>query len=312
MKKFAWVIMAFMLVSCGDEADESASDKSRSTRSEPSRSSRAEARRPSSGYGFDDTIIVSGSGRRSTVLGEGEDTDLSTRYLAYEYRATVEFPADQVDNVFTAHVDHCLRAGSAVCRVTSSQLEGRDTSYAYAELEFSATRVYMTAFIDGLDHEAEASGGTVESLSATVEDLSREITDTAARLEAKEMLRERLLLLLDRDIEDVSDILEVEEELSRVQSEIESTRSYLQVLEGRVSMDSMLIEYEAIDIIRPRPEPTPLRDALRSVSKVVAASFAEVITFIAKWLPWLIIILPGLLILRLFIGSLVTSIRRRG
>ena len=114
------------------------------------------------------------------------------------------------------------------------------------ELEFSATRAFMDPFRESLALEAEAAEGRLVSMSAEVEDLSRQVVDTSTRLEPQITLRERFIALLEKDTDDIGDLLEVEEQLANVQSEIESIQSYLRVLEGRVKMDRISICYQSI------------------------------------------------------------------
>jgi len=141
-------------------------------------------------------------------------------------------------------------------------------------------------------------------MSAEVEDLSRQIVDTSARLEAQMTLRDRLIVLLEKDTDDIGDLLKVEEQLASVQSEIESIESYLRVLEGRVKMDRISINYQSIRKPVTPSTGQPLQEAFSEFFYVVSASLAQMVLFVAAALPWLILIVPGLILLRLFIRSL--------
>nr|WP_305888891.1 DUF4349 domain-containing protein [Parvularcula maris] len=254
-------------------------------------------------YAESDAIVVSGSRIRSVPSAPPEEG--AAQFLAYSYNAELELPWQRVAEMVRTHEEACFEAGPAVCRVFTSRLEGADTEDAEAYFSFAASRSYMNAFKDGLAAQTEEAGGSVQSFQSEVEDLTREITDTAARLEAKRTLRERLLLLLERDTDDIDDLLEVEREIADVQSEIESTESYLRALRGRVSMDRMTISYEAEwQPVTPR-KAQPLAEALQGFVGVVAASLATVITAVASFLPWLLIIVPGLFVLRLLLRSIL-------
>jgi chromosome segregation ATPase len=183
--------------------------------------------------------------------------------------------------------------------VEVSRLEGADTEDARGFLRFAASRAYMNAFKDSLAAEAGDAGGSVRSFQSEVEDLTRQITDTAARLEAKRALRERLLLLLERAPDDIENLLAVERQLAEVQSDIESTESYLRALRGRVSMDRMSISYEAEWEPMTPGKAKPLQEALQGFIGVAASSLAQVITGVAVALPWLLVGLPALFILLL-------------
>lgn len=258
-----------------------------------------------------DAVTVSGARMKSAAPPSAEPAagePTTTRYLAYAYDSTLRLPSGSVAAVLGQHEQACLAAGPSVCQVLQSSLEERNADNVYGRLSFAASRDYMAGFRDSLSSDAEAVNGSVVSMNASVEDLTREIVDTAARLEAQQKLRERLLSLLEKDTDDVGDLLQVERELARVQAEIESTQSYLRVLEGRVSMDRMDVRYESIR--KPvTPETTrPLANAFRDFFYVVSESLAAVVLFVAAALPWLIIAIPALFILRWAIGRF----RRRG
>lgn len=267
-----------------------------------------------------DTIVVTGSRIRSekmaapvavdalqssdmaaSPMGSGsadERDDSIPRQLAYEYDATLRLPAKAVSVVLADHEARCQAAGPKVCQVISSSVSEQNKDYIYGILQIRATKDYMNSFREGLSKEAEEADGQLVSMNARAEDLTRQITDTSARLEAQKTLRERLLRLLERENDDVGDLLQIERELARVQSEIESAESWLRTLRARVSMDRLTLTYQSIPKAVTPQTAKPLQDALTSFFSEVAWSLAEVISFIARLLPWLIVIFPGLMFLR--------------
>ncbi|GGY40265.1 DUF4349 domain-containing protein [Parvularcula lutaonensis] len=252
-----------------------------------------------------DTVAVTGarlkSGAPPTEQG-GEPS--ATRYLAYAYSGTLLLPSESVKPVLSRHEEACIAAGPSTCQVLESSVEERNADSVFGTLSFRATRDYMNAFRAGLAAEAEAVKGSVVSMNASVEDLTREILDTSARLEAQRKLRDRLLVLLEKDTDDVGDLLQVERELARVQSEIESTESWLRALEGRVSMDRMTLSYQSIRKPVTQSTGQPLAEAFRNFFYVVSESLAAVILFVAAALPWLIVAIPALFLLRFAINRI--------
>lgn len=112
--------------------------------------------------------------------------------------------------------------------------------------------------------------GQVASYSEEVQDVTEEFIDVEARLRNLKRSEEHLLELLKRTGK-VSELLNVERELSNRRSEIERLEGRLRYLKQRVAFSTInvtLIEF------RPRPLPT----AAFSVAKVIADAFRSVVT----------------------------------
>jgi hypothetical protein len=88
----------------------------------------------------------------------------------------------------------------------------------------------------------------------SVEDVTDQVTDLDAELANKRALRDRLRALLSR-AKDVKDVLSVESELTRVQTDIDS-------LEGRLKKMHQDIAFSAIDLQLNPPEPEKQRRIL--------------------------------------------------
>ena len=229
-----------------------------------------------------------------TREGDTGEPSVGARQLAYEYNASLRLPAEKVGAVMKAHGARCAEAGPKVCQVISSSVSKNGPDRVYANLEIRAAKGWMDPFREGLADEADAADGNLSSMSARAEDLTRAITDTAARLEAQRTLRTRLLRLLERDTDKVGDLLQIERELARVQSEIESADSYLKILRARVAMDRMTLNYEAIPKVITPETASPLVEAFRNFFSVLSESLAMVIIFIAGAVPWIVVGIPVL------------------
>ena len=77
------------------------------------------------------------------------------------------------------------------------------------------------------------------------EDLTRQIVDTEAAVRARTALRDRLQAILATRPGKLSDLLEVEKELARVQGELDATQSELAVMRTRVVTSLLTITYSS-------------------------------------------------------------------
>lgn len=92
--------------------------------------------------------------------------------------------------------------------------------------------------------------GKITSKSISVRDVTEEIVDIGAKLNNLLALRERFRKLLDR-AEKVSEVLEIEKELSRIQTEIDSIEGRKAKLLGQINYSKVEIHLERETIYGP-------------------------------------------------------------
>lgn len=209
--------------------------------------------------------------------------------LAYEYSYALEAPARSIRALIGGHEKACADAGPRRCQVTSSSIQGLGEDRQQATLQLRAAPAWLKVFRESLTADAKAAGGRVVSSSVDSEDLSRQIVDTEARLRAMTTLRDRLLALLASRPGKLSDLVEIERELARVQGEIDSTQSQLAVMRGRVEMSILTIQYVSTGTVAPDGVWSPLVGAVTDFIGIVAFTLAAMIRLIAWLAPWLLV-----------------------
>jgi hypothetical protein len=221
----------------------------------------------------------------------GAPTTTTALLLAYSYSATLSLPTDNVAKTMKAHEQRCIAAGPALCQVVAanSQKAGDDMR---ANLNLRATPTWLGTFRNGLEQDAKGADGKVEAQGVTSEDLTRNITDSEARLRALKALRTRIEALIASRPGKLSDLLEAERELARVQGEIDSFESNLSVMRARVNMSTMEITYQSRALAVGDGTFSPLGAAITGFFGVMAQSLAALITFFAAILPFLFVIGP--------------------
>jgi Domain of unknown function (DUF4349) len=220
-------------------------------------------------------------------------------FLAYSYSRGLEIPSQRLAGVMDLHVQACQSAGPRVCQLIGSNRTGDPESYMEGYVSLRAEPMWLRAFIAGLAAQADEAGGRIVAENVSSEDLTRQIVDTEARLRAQTALRDRLQQLLRSRPGRLSDLLEVERELARVQGEIDAVQSSLAVMRTRVAMSELTIQYRSA----PRPVGSdtfePLRQAFANFLGIIVAGFAAIITIVAALIPFAIVLVPlGWLLLR--------------
>ena len=92
--------------------------------------------------------------------------------------------------------------------------------------------------------------GTLENRSIMASDVTEQHADLKTRLANDLALRDRLKLLLDR-AKDVEDVLAIEKELTRIQSEIETMQGTLARLDSQIELSQLSVSLQRRRILGP-------------------------------------------------------------
>jgi len=143
-----------------------------------------------------------------------------------------------------------LDAAKSKAEQVISQIGGRVQESRTREQE----SVWISAWVpaerldEAMDQLAEL--GAVESRAVSSEDVTTQHQDLEIRLKNARALRARLRELLGR-ASGVEDVLAIEKELARVQSEIESMEQRLKDLDGRIEFSSLNINLKRKRVLGP-------------------------------------------------------------
>ncbi|MDP4272271.1 MAG: DUF4349 domain-containing protein, partial [Bacteroidota bacterium] len=110
---------------------------------------------------------------------------------------------------------------------------------AYYHLEFNVEAGYFEKFLQLID----SSGLKVISRNISMQDVTRQYVDQTVRLNGKKRLAERYTQLLSK-ANAVKDMIEIQEKLEEVQSEIESQEWDLKTMERQVAYSEIYVKLE--------------------------------------------------------------------
>lgn len=152
--------------------------------------------------------------------------------------------------------------------------------------------------------------GEVTSRNTSAEDLAEPVADTERQIALLTLHRDRLTeFMKNKDIK-IEQLITVSKELATVQAQLDSSGTQRANLRRRIDTDLL-----TINLSLPRQdytsEQTPVADALRSFGSDFREAVSMVIRFFAVLLPWLVVILPGLFLLRLFWQWIGRKLARR-
>jgi hypothetical protein len=213
---------------------------------------------------------------------------VSAPALAYRYDYRLQAPAKAVPGLMTAHEKACAAAGPSVCQMVGQEThaEGRDD--VSGSLTLRATAGWMATFREGITGQAKAAGGKVIADQVDSEDLTHQIVDVGAQIRAKTALRDRLQGLIASRPGKLSDLIDVENELARVQGEIDSAQSELAVMSGRVAMSEVKIAYTSSGVWAPEGTWAPLGQAGRESMSLMVFALSLLIRIAAFTTPFIV------------------------
>ena len=132
------------------------------------------------------------------------------------------------------------------------------------------------------------------------EDKTNQVVDADARIKNLTELRDRLRVMLTDKSAKFKDLIEVETQLANTQSELDSFTSMRKVLSLETDLVAVNIDFTAAQGITEQGFFAPVARALKDAGHVMMESFGSVITFVMSAIPWLLIGIPLILLVRKF------------
>jgi hypothetical protein len=236
----------------------------------PMRRSRVEASQPSVPVPQQRKII-----RHGNMSLEVE----SVEEALVKIKALVDSLGGYISNESMSEDSYSRKTGSISCRIPSESLDGAMVN------------------LKGM--------GKVENVSVTADDITDQYYDLEIRMENQKQLERRLLVLLDRRTNKLSDLLEVERELARVRTQIDS-------MEGRKRLWDNQIAYSTLYINVHEPLPAVAGDeggALRTLLRSFGEAANNFVLMIAGIIAASGAIIP-LVVVFVFVGWLILKLWR--
>ncbi len=215
------------------------------------------------------------------------------KYIALRHHLQIETPADQMQAAFDAAVAHCEALN---CQMLSANYN-KETPYSppSASLSVRVPPRNVQVFLDGL-----AKDGEVMQHGRDSEDKTMQVVDADARIKNLTELRDRLRAMLTDKSAKFKDLIEVETQLANTQSELDSFTSMRKALSLETDLVAVNIDFTAAQGITEQGFFAPVARAFKNAGSVMMESFGSVITFVVSAIPWLLIGIPLLLLIRKF------------
>ncbi|KAF2332176.1 DUF4349 domain-containing protein [Flavobacterium nitrogenifigens] len=174
---------------------------------------------------------ASESNRKDQDLTESSTTKIPQKIIK---QGSLRFETDNLENTYN-QIQKAVSDNKA--RVINDS-EGKDYNSVYRSLTIKVPSQNFDRFINNVSKGV--SYFEVKNISA--EDVTEQFIDLTSRLNTKKKLEERYLQILQKATK-VSEILEIEKQISAIREEIESKEGQLKYLESRVSESTVTIDF---------------------------------------------------------------------
>jgi Domain of unknown function (DUF4349) len=203
------------------------------------------------------------------------------RYMALRHQLQLRTAAEQVEAAWRQAGDACAAAG---CEVLSSHLT-RDEQRrpALANLEARVPPDKLDAFLERI-----TALGSVGEHHKAADDKTDEVIDTQARIKNMAGFRDSLRRLMNTPGAKLKDLIEVERELVRVQSELDSLASRSKALANLTDKVLVSLTISAEPAVLQAGTWAPVKEALLGAGGRLAGSVATMLGWIVSGLPWLL------------------------
>jgi hypothetical protein len=228
--------------------------------------------------------------------------------LAYEHTVSIELSKELVSVRLRELEAACAADRASECTMLQMEMRAsEDVPSGFIRMRLARRGVEPIIDLASKD-------GEIQARSTQAEDLAQPIADTERQLALLSLHRDRMTeLMKSKDIK-IDQLIALSKELATVQTQIDSHSTERANLRRRVATELLTVNLSPPGRDYAVQE-TPVMDSLRLFGSMFREAIGDVITFVAFVLPWLVIIVPGLILLRLFwrwIGRWMSRRERRG
>lgn len=207
---------------------------------------------------------------------------LGNKRIAESHRLEVEIEQALIRARQQADFNRCLQMK---CEILDSQ-SGKNYGHLSVRIVPEELTIYLKALEEGK--------GEIVGHNVSVDDRTMAYIDTEAQLKTKNALHARLTKLLESDaVKNVSELLRVERELSRVQREIDSATGQMRHLQNETAKVRVNVSYSVPTYAR-IIEYKELKASFYNAWRGLIRSTSQVVEFTGRSLPWIPVLLIGL------------------
>lgn len=243
------------------------------------------------------TAPVQTSTKRTFSNERAVENDLENRKLIKNANLSIE----------TQTFTDCIDALVEQIRVFGGYIEN---SSVYGNEQYERRSAEYTIRIpeEQYDHFLEGllTVGSIISRTESVEDVTLQYTDVESRIRSLETEYNTLLAILEK-CDNVSDVIEVQNRITDVTSELDSYKSRLRMYDNFISYCTIYIH---VNEVRTFTEPTENITLWQRITRDIRYNYADLGDWMIDFFIWLVSALPILLVIAVIVLLIVRAVRR--
>jgi hypothetical protein len=221
----------------------------------------------------------------------------SHRFVAVSHEFAVEADERELTQALESIEEFCR---TIRCDVVASSIRQRTSdSPPGASLSLRVAPEQLPRLIE----QIEAVGSILEHKTEST-DKTATVIDVDAKIKNLTEFRDRMRKMLSASNAGVKDIVEVERELSKVQSELDSIQTTRKALANETEKVFVSIAFSVRKSMTETGTLAPIVTAWYSIGHVLAGSIAAAIYFVVAIAPWLVLFIPAVWLCRKAIRKL--------
>jgi hypothetical protein len=213
------------------------------------------------------------------------------RFIAVSHKLQIVAAESQLQKNWESVINFCA---TIHCEILNSSITSRTReSQPSASITLRVAPEDVPKLMEHLEKQSTIVQHTTES-----EDKTTAVVDTEARIKNLTGFRDNLRAMLAKPSATVKDSVEIQQQLTEVQSNLDSETARRKILANETEKVAVVISFRIERTDDGGGGFKVIGDALRESGTVLGESIASLVTVVAAVIPWLIVILPLLWLLR--------------
>jgi hypothetical protein len=213
------------------------------------------------------------------------------RFIAVKHKLQIVATESQLQKSWESVSNFC---STIHCEILNSGITSRTReSLPSASISLRVAPEDVGKLMEHLEKQ-----GTIVQHSTESEDKTIAVVDSEARIKNLTGFRDNLRAMLAKPSATVKDSVDIQEQLTEVQSNLDSETAQRKILANETEKVAVVISFRIEKTTDGGGGFKVIGDALRESGSVLAESIASLITVVVAVIPWLIVILPLLWLLR--------------
>ncbi len=220
----------------------------------------------------------------------------------YDHNISISMASEHIKARFERARDRCQNDPALKCKITAAsfRLVGEpDAPLPIANLSVALPHDAMAPFEEGLLALLPGESKddvVVRARNTNAQNVTNQVRDIDARLAQLSNYRDRMMELSKRGGAKTDDLIKIEGEISRTQSEIEQIEGQRRDLADRIAKENLSISFEAQSTVSDAFQ--PVRDVWQESLRVMGNSAAAALGLIVAIIPWIPLFLGAYFLVR--------------